>query len=273
MPLQSTLWVATSVVARDIGYIRSDVPDVHVREWAGTRYVRRVPDTLDLAERAKLAINCLTSNPDPDADYEIYRLVDLARKSPSMLHNWQFVTIQPKFMEALPLLRLASGSTQGAEIDQAWARVALRLIGPDGLAYTPTRGRPWAAHNTWGPYPIPDGADQFAIPYQCGRWMGALSAYCIRDGDATWSEAIERLVSRLAELTVDRGTWAYFPHRTWVSGETVAGTDPMPTGYPVTVCGWVILGLCQAYRATADGPALELAGKLSHFVVEHGEVY
>ena len=267
------LWLTTALVAREVGYIRTDSPDVDVRPWQGVRYIRDVPDTLDLAERAELAINCLTRNPDPAADYEIHWVVDLARQPPSMMHDWQFVTIQPKFMEALPLLRLASGSTMNWEVDQTWARVAFQMIGPDGLVYTPTDGRPWANINTWGPYPIPAGAHQFAIPYQCGRMMGVYAAYYLRDRDPVWAETIENLVDRLEELSVDRGTWAYFPHKTWVPGDHVSADDPMPAGYPVTISGWVMLGLCQAYRATGYASAIELAGKLAHFIVEHGEVY
>lgn len=257
----------------NIGYITPEIPPITVRPWSGTRYQALVPDTLDLAEMADLAINCLTRNPDPEADYEIYWYVDLARRPPSMMHDWQFVTIQPKFMEALPLVRLITGNEQNLEVDQRWAEVALHLQGPDGLIYTPTKGRPWARTAVWPPFPVPEGAEQFAVHYQCGRMMGAMTAFYLRDQDPVWRDAIERLIRRMTELAVDKGAYAYFPTRSFLPGERLSPDEPMPTGYPATIAAWSILGLSQFYRTAGYEPALTLAGKLAHFVIEHGNVY
>jgi len=40
--------------------------------YRGQSYQDKVPDTLDIAERARLAVHALPSITDPDADYEIY---------------------------------------------------------------------------------------------------------------------------------------------------------------------------------------------------------
>jgi len=44
-----------------IEYIRKDVPEFRVPPYEGERYQVPVPDTLDLQERAGLAVNVLTS--------------------------------------------------------------------------------------------------------------------------------------------------------------------------------------------------------------------
>ena len=54
-----------------IGYVRETPPPVNVPPYEGDRYAAVVPDTLDLQERAGLAVNALTGPTDPDADYEI----------------------------------------------------------------------------------------------------------------------------------------------------------------------------------------------------------
>ena len=40
--------------------------------YTGERYEALVPDTLDIQERAGLAVNVLTEAVDPQADYEMY---------------------------------------------------------------------------------------------------------------------------------------------------------------------------------------------------------
>ena len=55
-----------------IGYIREEVPEFAVPAYEGERYEALVPDTLDLQERAALAVNGLTGPTDPLADYEMY---------------------------------------------------------------------------------------------------------------------------------------------------------------------------------------------------------
>ena len=57
---------------RTIGYIRESIPDFEVPPYEGERYEAMVPDTLDIAERARLAIRGLTGPTDPEADHELY---------------------------------------------------------------------------------------------------------------------------------------------------------------------------------------------------------
>ena len=50
----------------------------------GKRYLADVPDTLDLFENAKLAINALTSCTNPDDSCETYFYGNAARNPPVM---------------------------------------------------------------------------------------------------------------------------------------------------------------------------------------------
>ena len=74
----------------------------------------------------------MTGPTDPQADCEIYFWADFFHQPPVFTHDWSD-WCQPKFMEALPLLRMASGSTLNQHVDETWKRVILQSIGPDGL--------------------------------------------------------------------------------------------------------------------------------------------
>jgi len=97
-----------------------------------------VPDTLDLAERAKLAIHGLTSLAEPQKDYAIYWLVNFAADPPYMKLDARLTV---KFMEDLPLLRIMTGSDLNRQVDRAWMESILHMAGPDGLIYSPSEDK------------------------------------------------------------------------------------------------------------------------------------
>src|SRR5262245_30478899 len=53
-----------------IGYINPKVLEFELPPYRGERYEATVPDTLDIAERARLGVNALTAPTDELADYE-----------------------------------------------------------------------------------------------------------------------------------------------------------------------------------------------------------
>src|ERR1700722_1865815 len=75
-------------VAHHAEYIRKESPDFQMPLYSGKSYQDLVPDTLDLQERAKLAIHGITSITDPEWDYEIFWLADFYRNPPIMLHDF-----------------------------------------------------------------------------------------------------------------------------------------------------------------------------------------
>ena len=126
----------------EIGYIRPEIPKVEIPPYIGDRYEELVPATLDLSERAHLAINGLVGPTNPKMDYELYWRVEFFRNPPVMYHDFKD-WCQLKFMEALPLMRIITGSDDRSPVDRVWTDVTLKSIGPDGLYYIPMKGRPW----------------------------------------------------------------------------------------------------------------------------------
>jgi hypothetical protein len=108
-----------------IGYIQPDIPEVNLPPCNGERYEALVPDTLDLAERASLAIHGMTEPTDPQADYEVYWHVLFRCHPPMMRHEWPGMSMRPKFEETVSLMRIMCGSDQNSHVEQRWGgRVA-----------------------------------------------------------------------------------------------------------------------------------------------------
>ena len=248
-----------------IGYIRDDIPEFEIRAYEGGRYEAMVPDTLDLQERAALAVNVLTESTDPEADYEMYWLVHLRRNPPVMQHDFSD-HCQCKFMEALPLMRIISGSDQNEQVDRRWMEVLLHQQGDDGLLHTPMKGRPWAALNGeyyMGGKPV---GEQYIDPFHNARVLTAMMLYNRRDSGDLWARTARRVVDGLVELAVDKGEYAYYSPTSMraVRGETSdIGESHRMIGAHV---GFMILALVHTYREIGYEPALALAGKLVQYL-------
>ncbi len=135
-------------------HVRQEIPAFDVPTYPGRRYEEMVPDTLDIQQRMALAVNGLTGPTDAARDHLLYFLVRFRANPPCMLHGPPD-QCQLKFMESLPLMRLASGSALNDHVDPVWMATALRLIGPEGQAYWPARPR--APHPNWHPPDPPAG--------------------------------------------------------------------------------------------------------------------
>ena len=99
-----------------IPYIRREISGFSVPPYQGERYETMVPDTLDIEERAALAVNGLTGPLDPEKDYMLYFSVWFNTNPPSMWHRGSDICVT-KFEESLPLMRLASGSALNDQVD------------------------------------------------------------------------------------------------------------------------------------------------------------
>ena len=254
-----------------IGYIRQEAPRFEEPSYPGTRYPGLLPDTLDLQNRAALAINGITGPTDPDADYEIYFMTYFGRNKPSMSHDLS-TDCQSKLQEALPLMRIVSGSDLNSQVDRCWMEVTLKGLGPDGLLYFPVKGRPWYGRvngldlsrspsetEQQGRTP-PIGyrsrarqlpkeiahTGQLGLVVPNGRMLGVMGLYYLLTGDDLWKEAGERLVGGLGGLTQS----PFWP------GDTRSKDE-----HSAIATGWVLQGLSQFFQATGYEPALDLAGR------------
>jgi len=197
-----------------------------------------------------------------------------------MNHDWND-WCQIKFMEALPLLRLASGSRQASPVDQVWPDVTLKSLGPDGLYYVPILGRPWAWESSCWTQGIAradgslaqlkDGSiTQITNPYVNGRMLGTLLIYWLRDHNPLWLDAMRKMVDRLAELAIYKDDYAYYPAFVY-EPNAVYDQDSPQAAMPVHILGGEISArlpesLGKFYRLTGYVPARQLGEKVVRYV-------
>jgi hypothetical protein len=261
----------------EIGYINKEIPPLSMRVWEGERYPAMVPDTLDLAERAKLAIHGVTNILDPEYDYEMFWLAEFNRIPPVLIHQTLWAPWLDgenyKIMESLPLLRLVTGGHLNLEVDKRWRERTLQQIGPDGLAYWPAKGRPWVELDTppdgWDPALGDTSLGQICGLGMTGRLIATLTLYSIQDQDPVWRRTAEKMIDRVAELAVDKGDYAYLPKAAIAPGAGATDSMPMPDkpgewSYHVA---WLVQGLAQYYRTYQYVPARDLALKLARYLM------
>ena len=97
-----------------------------------------VPDTLELAQRARFSINILTNGVEPKQYYSVYQCFSFGngKATPSNL-TWN---ITGKYARALPWMRVMSGSRQNLDVELAMMRALVGQINANGLMEYPYGG-------------------------------------------------------------------------------------------------------------------------------------
>ena len=255
-----------------LDYITPDAPRVAPPDYPGECYEELVPATLDLAERARLCVNALTETTDPEYDDELYWIIDLLAREPAMYHSVDD-HVQAKFLQALPLNRIACGSAQNLDVEHRLMQTYLKMQGPDGLLYIPIKGRPWALPDTANPWaidPLPTG-DHWCSICPTGRALGAFSVYALTDPAGPWADAARRLARGLANFCIVEDDIAYLPRNAAEPGVTVPKPAARPRGLLAAYGGWVADGLAKCARALGDREAGEVAaGLMRHIMRDSG---
>ena len=185
-----------------IGYINPDIPKVKLPEIRGERTEALVPDTLDLADRMGLALNALTNVWSPEEKWALNFNVNFSVRPPKLIQaniTDSYLNIPPKFIEAMALCRLASGSDNRIQIDQEVLRAQLSFLGEDGLTYAPegtlkNNRDPRNYSEVWGE----------------GRMLIALSILAQIDDDPRWVEIGKRKIDRILSLTDKNEKYRFF---------------------------------------------------------------
>jgi len=287
-----------------VKFVRAEVAAARPPMIEGESYEATVPDTCDLAESARLFVDHylteVTAN-SPELFHEPYNRGNFVQWPPRLtLDIGSYLCGLPKFREALPLLRMMTGSRKGQEIDKAWAEHLLHCIGPDGLYYVPRVGRPWDDNISFGQkgsaywFPMDKDCEFYThLSLGNGRLLGALAVYYKLTGDETWNKTAQGIVARMNELAIKDGKVAFFPKFNWVPGEKLSaaeiekakaswraqirlnqeseewkkssGETNLNTALWQT---WIITGLAQYYKASGHEPARELAVALTNYLRE-----
>jgi hypothetical protein len=199
----------------------------------GESYILQVPDTIDLHERAKLALHAMTSCSELNEPYAPYDNFEIWRNPPIMRNKTMF---NGKYMEATALLRYLTGNETDSHVDQSWRSLFLEAIINNSY--------PW-----WGV----DGGRLLA-------WIG--NNYLI-EKNPCWRELGKKAVGMLSQGMVYKDNYCYYPND---NGE-------MPVGWDATWGGWVLQGLSHLYLATNDEETMDLARKLAYFLKSYAKIF
>jgi len=244
--------------------------------YVGERYQAVVPDTLDLADRAALAINGLGGVIDPALHYQMYFSVRYASRPPYMQHHGADTTCDPKLAESLAMMRLMSGSGQYTDVE-AGQRAELISRIEDGLYWNRVDpARPW--RNSYNPAFDGERKDEDLCNVGgTGRMLRALLAWQELDpGNPQWGGLIRELAEGLRRIAVFRDDYAYYPdggfgepfnypRSGWLRTDEPKGETEGGEGSVVCYQGHQIQALARWYAASGDPAALDLAGRLTRF--------
>jgi hypothetical protein len=266
-----------------VKFMRDSIPQAAIVSARGEYTDALVPDTCDLEERAGLFVDYfLNSITVPELMNEPFNRGNFDQSPPRLtLDPGGYECGLPKYREALPLLRMMSGSKKGLDIDQAWAENVLKCIGPDGLYYVPLVGRPWQVVEGGWFDPKGKNAEFYCLLCTCaGRLLGSLAIYYQNTGDEVWNRTARGVVDALTKQAAVVDDWAFFPNKApyygepqWTreqlqkaiaeaehpaNGETAGNTALFQT--------WIVTGLAQYYRVSGYEPAKQLAYRLVRYL-------
>ena len=204
-----------------------------------------MPNTLDLVERARYAINAMTRSTNPEAEHAVYFTGVLHRNPPTLLRE---IPLYGKFMEGLALMRIMTSgdfdtrpSSQPKDfnrhVDRIWREAFLRKLNEHELGLVGAEG---------------------------GRQLAWLAIQYRRTKDSMWKELGDAIIQRALETTIHQDDYCYFP-------QDSEGT--MPTRWGATYQGWTLQGVTQYYVATGSEAALELAGKLARYLKDRSGIF
>ena len=241
----------------------------------GDRYEATVPDTLDLADRAELALNGLGGSLDPARGYEMYFTVRYRARPPYMLHRGFDPTNEPKFAESFPMMRTMCGSDTHLQAESGLMETLEGRLSPDDGLYYALSGdrRPWHSVGHKG---YADVKEDFANVAGNGRMLRALVTWRERDGDSRWDDRTRALVRGLDRIAIHKDDYAYYPDGGFGEAFSYPRSGWRSTVEPVheweggeaTVVGYhghEIQGLARWYAMSGDEAALDLARKLTSF--------
>ncbi len=220
-------------------------------EPEGDYYESTVPDTLDLAERAGLAVRGLTEFLDPSLGCQHFSYGIFKVNPPYMSHEGDGGANWGKIAESLLMMRHMSGSRENLDVHTRMLRGMVDNIRPNGNYYVVLRG-----------VSLDHGQDLIAI--DSARVMMALMALNQIQPDARIQELIEKMARGLFDVVSYRDDYAYFTEAPSEPHDTMIGV--LGFWKVAFIHGSALRGLARAYASSGDDEILELARKVKNYV-------
>ena len=246
-----------------------DEKEIHPQ---GQSYTTTVPDTLDLAELARMAINNQVGNLEPEKSYGVYQVFNFGNPPEIGGLTWN---LPAQNARTLPWLRTMCGSTQGLDVECGLMRALLGQVREDGLMFVPIDN---------------DGAPKdTAYPYANGLMVLALLNWNARDGRSQWLDVAGRMVAALERTAIQVEDRAYYPPESSLKPDgtwawTMRGEATIPYRPPEEphleqqgLEGCVkfeqsapLRALVKGYRINQDPKTIETAQRVARFMLKPG---
>ncbi len=226
----------------------------------GKYYEAEVPDSLDLAERGRLAVGGLLNFLDSEQNYEQYQLAFFNVNPPFMAHYGMEASNQGKLAEGIVKMRHISGSTENLDKQAAMFQGVVKRINAQGLYYNDLSKGPWAKQIL--------SNDQ--LPVNTTRMIIGLMALNQENPNPEIQKLIRDMADGIYGMAKYEKDYAWFtrvPPETQPDAIGVLGywQDLFYHGAPTR-------GLTRVYEATGDQKYLDLAKKLRNFLM-HDKKY
>ncbi len=238
--------------------------------------VETVPDTLDLADRARLAISGMGGNIDP-ALMTMYGMIHFCTPRPCLSHWGSAETLcDPKFAESFPLMRLMSGSDQYADLERAFRTAILARV-DDGLYWDRVNPRrPW--RNSYSAWLYGQGRDEdFCTVVGTGRLLRALLVWRELGDGADCERLLNELCAGLRRILVVKGDYGFYPanggwgevgaypRSGWLNTDEAKSETEGGEGTILGLHGHQLYGAAHWYEQSGSPVALDLAAKLANY--------
>jgi hypothetical protein len=250
-----------------IDYINPDAPEVKPPKLRGKYYDALVPATLDLADRARMAINYMTESLNPNADYEAWDIAEQMADPPTFI-IMNPLTTPGKYFETVPLMRMICGSRQNIDIEHFLMGKFMKMQGPDGHIYVPTAGRDWVHHSWIKLFPKGfDGEHISVLGYGTSRFLPAFLIYEQTNGKKPWHRAARQLADGFKKIYIEDNDAAYMYAHYTTPGSEIKPPDEKPVGIDGVGGVWIANSLVQYHRRHNDPDALRIAGKMIRYAM------
>jgi len=242
----------------------------------GTFAEATVPDTLDLAERARLAVHGIMGSVDPEL-LTMYGLIFYATPRPHQSHWASAETLcDPKFGESLPLLRTMCGSDEQRDLEARYFGNMLSRV-QDGLYWDLANPkRPW--RNSYSAAFYGEGRNEdFCTLAGAGRMLRALLVWQELGGGEECGRLLDELCGGLRRILVVKGDYGYYPEKGgwgepcayprsgWINTDEARSDAEGGEGSVVCMHGHQLYGAAHWYERSGSTVALDLATKLANY--------
>lgn len=217
-----------------------------------------MPDTLDLAARAKLAFNAMLGVADDDLDgipfFSGYLRSDAENPAWMSHGNWDYGSSHGRLVDSIALVREMTGTTEGVEIEERYRRNLLSFIADDGLCYRRNSFSDEEIARLDAPFrPGAPMIDQRAVILGLGTWYEAT-------GDERVKAYADRHVAALKRISrKERDNWYYPASEYFKEGwPSVDAVNTRLAYDPCAMWGRQIAPLLTWHILSGNSDALEL---------------